>query len=324
MRQICLLLIILFSISVKAQTRAFISANDKFTKDPRKAVSYVIISKLEGDSAYYVEKYNMQDSIMMTGFFKDSNLVVANGRFHYYNIDRFRYDVKLNPIKNKYDTILRVPQIYLESSGVYLNNLKTGAWIEYKHFATDTTRDLIITQYSYYHDNKLNGIYKSMYDSVHVKETGQYIDDKKSGEWVQFNWAGDTVKINYYKKDLLTKSIYPRSKQFKGGVPNYNFGDYLAGQLANRIMEPKDYVKTVWYGFILDTLGKLTKPDIIYHSYFDLDNNLIKEITNAPEWQPLLRNNVPCKGSILVRLEIDIEDRKIVHVKYLNDSIMFY
>lgn len=64
--------------------KAYILKNGKFSDNPKNAISYVIIEKLAGDSAYSAVQYDMRDTILFSGFYKDELLSIPNGKFIYY------------------------------------------------------------------------------------------------------------------------------------------------------------------------------------------------------------------------------------------------
>lgn len=89
-----LTLIILFSSAFGQVSRAFITKDGNYSSDSKEAVSYILIRKLDVDSAYAVNQYDMHDTIMSSGIYKDELLTIPHGKFVYYHKERLSKDFK--------------------------------------------------------------------------------------------------------------------------------------------------------------------------------------------------------------------------------------
>jgi len=168
-RFLCLLMCLTLYIYASCQTKkAFIDAKGVFGADKKKAVNYILITKLS-DSAYQMKKFDMRDTIVMQGVFSDSLLKVPNGKFTYYKKDKL--DDRLR------DVVHIDENNYIKQVGFYSNGQKTGTWVEFEKRNWKS--------YSYtYENDKLNGTYLiyNQHDNKLIDNEGNYINDKKNGD----------------------------------------------------------------------------------------------------------------------------------------------
>jgi len=173
--------------------KIYILKNCKYSKDPKYAVAYDIVQKL-GDSAFLVSGYNMRDTILWKGSYKDSLLRIPHGKFIYYQ--KRTIDPRLQEVLHT-DTNNFICKI-----GFYANGSKTGRWIEYEK------RGLKKCTYEY-KNNVLDGLYEQ-YDrnlNDYVIQDGHYVNNKKEGEWNFYGY--DTLKTpvasQLFKNDKFIK-----------------------------------------------------------------------------------------------------------------------
>jgi antitoxin component YwqK of YwqJK toxin-antitoxin module len=188
----------LFLLSVLTQSlfaqgvKTYLTIDGSYTDNPAKAFSYIIFEKAQ-DSSYLMQQFDLQDVIMMQGFYKNRSLNFPNGKFDYYK-------------KQKIDTDLvahtATYENFVQSTGVYINGLQEGIWIEY------LSNDIKYST-STFKNGKLNGIYQK-YDARsnnHVVEARNYIDNKREGEWKTYDIVNDVVLGEVYHNDILINTI---------------------------------------------------------------------------------------------------------------------
>ena len=168
-RLLLLFAFLIFSLHSFCQTKkAFIDAAGLISGSSKKAVNYILITKLT-DSSYQMKKYDMHDTIVMQGTYSDSLLKVANGKFTYYQKDKL--DERLR------DVVHIDENNYIKQVGYYSKGKKTGTWVEFEKRNWKS--------YSYtYENDKLNGTYLiyNQHDNKLIDNEGNYINDKKNGD----------------------------------------------------------------------------------------------------------------------------------------------
>ena len=73
----------------------------------KKQLHIILYQKMEGDSAWSTRQYDMQDTIMTIGTFKDEQFTIPHGKFIYYKLLKPKSPIqyKYNYVKHKMDTI---------------------------------------------------------------------------------------------------------------------------------------------------------------------------------------------------------------------------
>lgn len=190
------ILCLLYTIVATAQIhKIYIDKNGNFTNRAEKADAYVIVRKLS-DSDYAVQKYDLRDTILLRGEFKDSLLTIPNGKFLYY--EKKKIATQLIGVMHT-DT-----NNFIAEVGFFLNGVKTGIWTEFEK------RGMKKCSYTY-KDDKLNGRYQkfSKYHNDYVIEDGNYVDGLRDGAWNHYGY--DTLQTpvitRTFSKDKQTGEI---------------------------------------------------------------------------------------------------------------------
>ncbi|HEY4195784.1 MAG TPA: hypothetical protein VGM63_09635, partial [Mucilaginibacter sp.] len=165
-----ILVALLFTIKGFSQvSKVYITSEGKFSDSPPKAVSYILVEKVS-DTAYLVKNFDMHDTMLMQGYYKDAQLKIPHGRFYYYN--KPKMNVKARGTLLYVDT-----NNYVKSTGFFVNGSKTGKWLEY------VRRGLKDCEYTYEND-KLNGLFQEFNVSTgDISQEGDFFDDKQEGDW---------------------------------------------------------------------------------------------------------------------------------------------
>ncbi len=139
-----------------------------------------------------------------------------------------------------------------------------------------------------YQRGKLNGMFQyfSVFHDHNVIEEGNYIDDKKDGEWKKYGFDSLNTPLtsDFYAKGKLIKHI----DHFKKS----NLSDALGKYLIKRIKK-LDTVSEVSVAFILNGDGKITKPKLMKSVTPELDKEIMKAYLEAPLFKPNLYDGKP-------------------------------
>jgi len=262
------------------------------------------------DSGWIVHQYDMRDTLMMTGTYKDEQMHFPDGKFKYYDFQEPVNEIRYDYMNHKSDMTFVPGKSYLNSVGFFSNGEKTGIWHLYA-----PTGKLTVTE-TYEHD-KLNGPYTTHTDSGYVLIRGNYVNDKRNGNWDMLSPKGEVIRTDVFKKGDLVKSIShlnePKFRMdYKGGNPPYNFIKYLNSALSKKeFTVPAE--TTVRYSFDLDKFGKLISPSASQPGSLEIDTAIIDVILAAPNWKPLYINGQLAEGYVSIGLDIVIYDDK--HIK---------
>lgn len=273
-----------FSSSAQV-SKIYVDSKGIFTADSRHARSYDLIEKLS-DTAYQVRTYNMKDTILMEGTYKDELLKIPNGRFIYYS---------KKTIPEKFDgVIIADTNNFISMVGYFLNGLKVGMWVEYQ------SRGIKNCTY-FYKKDMANGIYQR-FDKSHnsyVVEEGNYIDDKREGEWNLYGY--DTlktpIKTAIYKNDRLVKEIvHIEAADFPSDL-----GDFFARKLK-QVDTLKHQNVDIKIGMTIGINGKVTNPKIISKFSSQVTNTLSDAVQHISKFKPEMRDGKPVETTYILTL----------------------
>ncbi|MCR8560500.1 hypothetical protein KXD93_22795 [Mucilaginibacter sp. BJC16-A38] len=273
---ITLALSILFALSGFCQAgKVYVTSGGKLTADPKHAVAYNLIEKID-DSTYRVRKYNMRDTIIYQGIYKDELMTIPNGRFVYYT---------KNSIPFNLSGIVRADTSnYISEVGYFSNGNKTGMWVEFEK--RNTKRCSYI-----YKNNKLNGIYTRYhkYFNDYVLEEGNYADDKKEGEWNFYGY--DTLKTplvtRFYKDDkLLKETIHIKLAYFPGDLSKYIRQKFhIPDTIKNWSVETE---------ITVTDKGEIKNPKLIKSSLSsNINSILLTKLVSMPRFIPEIHDGNP-------------------------------
>jgi hypothetical protein len=339
-------LIILFFLvilqSVSAQVRkVYIGKNGSQIENPSKAGSYILYHKMEGDSAWAMSQYDMHDTLMITGTFKDEQLTIPHGKFTFYKLihpAKHRFD---NNDTHRKDSITDLGGNFIEQTGVYLNGKKNGAWKLYNHGK--------VTILNTYQDDVLNGLYQSYNPSCgKVLVEGDIINNVRQGNWNSLSYYGEIMKTEVYENGTIVKTIsYLNDKKFQYGIDGqgsqYDLISYLNLKLSTKKFN-KHGKYNVSYTFNLTPNWKLVAPLIEEKSDPEIDGVIINELLGAPNWQPTI-NNETLKTFLLTSapnpesdtysssekrlhiplyLDIVVDSKGKIHISYPKKDLFIY
>ena len=276
-----LILIILFNSTFGQLSRAFVTKDGRYVNDPKDAVSYIIIQKLS-DSAFAVKEYDMQDTIMVSGFYKNELLTTPNGKFAYYFKARFptkkemeanhRQEINLGGI----DT-----NNYLRVTGYFLNGKREGAWI------TFSSRGVVGQRLTYEND-KLNGPFTTYSGGeLGYRSEGTMINDVLEGKYYIYN--ADSL--------LLAESDYVHGKEVKQtmhmveATESEKFHSYMQRTLTKYKAQLAAKAPEVRY--VVTKTGTLRDIQIVKGVAPDVDTAVLAALTKAPLFTPGTYDGAP-------------------------------
>jgi len=270
MKYLYTLALIIFCSSAFGQvSRAFITKDGNYSSDPKSAVSYILIRKLDADSAYAVSQYDMHDTIMSSGFYKDELLTIPNGKFVYYHKERLSKDFKKNFPALTIDT-----NNYVANTGYYLNGKREGIWL---HFSSRG----VIAQRSTYANDKMNGPFTTYSGGeLGYRSEGTMVDNVLEGKYYIYN--ADSL--------LLAESDYVHNKEVNQtmhvveATESEKFHSYM--QKALDKFKPQLAANPPAVRYVVTKTGMLKDIQIIKGIAPDVDAAIIAALAKAPPFTP--------------------------------------
>jgi antitoxin component YwqK of YwqJK toxin-antitoxin module len=222
-----------------------------------------------------VRQFDMRDTLMVQGSYKDSMMTIPNGRFFYYN--KYRTSFKTS---RYIDT-----NSYLKFTGFFLNGAKTGQWIEY--FKRGVKGDIYT-----FENNKLNGLFQNYNTTTgNVLLEGNYVNDMKEGEWNTYtDDPQNPAYTDIYMHDKLSKKIV----HLKQAMPPANYDSYVRKAL-------KPYMDSLLHKKVIITI-LLNEQGIVENINQNktmtpvIDRAIADAFLKSPKFQPSLYDNKQLKG----------------------------
>jgi antitoxin component YwqK of YwqJK toxin-antitoxin module len=252
--------------------------------------SYVLVEKLDGDSAYAAKIYNMHDTVLMQGTYKDELLAIPNGKFIYYD--------KQTLSKNKKEIVLQTvishstdTNSYIRTTGYFINGKKNGLWIDY--FSRGVKQSEIM-----YKNGKQNGSYKVYNIGTDKWQECVMKNDTLEGKVITYN--RDSVLVS--EMDVLHGRMISQTKHLVDAVQNEDFDAYLERKLnkyQDKIIQFSPVIK-----FTVDKTGKIINPIVIKGISPEFDNLLTSMIVTAPKYAPATYDNIPATQNIIKTLDL--------------------
>ncbi|OOQ61886.1 hypothetical protein [Mucilaginibacter pedocola] len=278
-----LIFILLFCcLNVSAQvSKYYIAANGQQTTKPNKATSYLLIEKLDQDSAYLVTQYDMLDTIMFKGTYKDSTMKIPHGKFTTYA--KFRIPADYNVFKSTTDT-----NTYVSSSGYYLNGLKSGAWVTY--YKRGKKSDI-----SYYQDGKLNGLFQAFTkpDEDLITE-GYMVNDKREGIWHMLE------KGAYYEAVFENDKLKKKTLVEQNAYPENDFLEYVLDKM--RRFRQAGQQQEFYFEATINSKGEVKDPKVLSEPSPDADKTLRIALLHAPRFTAAVKDRVKVEQNVKLRI----------------------
>lgn len=289
------LLLIAIQPTVAQTSKIYITKSGNVTNEPFSASAYMLIQKVN-DTLYRATEYDLRDTILLSGEYKDASLSTPNGKFNYYRKPKLTSKFIHSPA----DTTN-----YIQLTGNYINGTKEGLWISYNTAGEKQSEKT-------YKNDKLNG---SVITYTPV-----------SGEWTSEEMINgiSTGSTHSYNEDsvLMWETHLENGRPSKvithitGGEPKYDFESYLEGKLKaykKLLMNASPLLK-----FTITKEGKLTKLILKQGISPEIDNAIIEAVGEAPPFEPakLDGNAIDFKTNRLLFLF-----QKKIHFKDQRDMV---
>jgi antitoxin component YwqK of YwqJK toxin-antitoxin module len=269
---LCSLFFIFSVFTIKAQTyKTYLDASGN-SVDKSNAQSYITYHQ-QADSSWLMKQYDMRDTIMSSGTFKDRNLQIPNGKFFYFYKSGSIKGIKIYNQRRE-DTLN-----HIKTSGQFKDGVKTGVWLEYF--------DNGQIQFSNHFENgKKNGIsenYNYSTNTVYIRTN--YVNDVEQGECDMLNTRGDIIQKDIYKDGQLTESHQLKVYYTQPKPPKQFYAFVNEGLKKITGLHDKGKIDVV---FIVNTDGRLTKPEIFLaeKNSKEFNEQLIALLLASPNWQP--------------------------------------
>ncbi|MEO6979638.1 MAG: hypothetical protein ABJA76_22130 [Mucilaginibacter sp.] len=282
---ITLIIYLLCTMCVTAQIhKVYIDINGKFLDRADKADAYVLIKRLS-DSVYTVQKYDIHDTILVKGVFKDSLLTIPNGRFLFY--EKKKIDDQFKGILHT-DTNTFVAEV-----GFFVNGAKTGVWTEFER------RGVKKSTYTYKGD-KLNGLYQgfSKYHSQYVVEDGNYLDGFKEGDWNRYGY--DTLKTPVVTRTFRQDKQINEVVHLKAARESDDATKYFLRKLKKLDSLPKE----IKVEAIIGVDGEVKRPMLISTFTPRVNAVIMDALSNMPRVVPQIKDGKPEEMRYILTFQI--------------------
>jgi antitoxin component YwqK of YwqJK toxin-antitoxin module len=165
------ILSVLLYFNTNAQATPVYFSGDQITTDKSRANSYAIYGKLSDEDIWTFKRYDLDNNLIQTGSYSDSQLSIPHGKFVFYMyIDYFN---KL------YQANFRIPgkTRFISQQGNFVNGVEHGRWLLF-------FPDGNVFNRQDYVNGKLHGEFVT-YDKLgNVDIQGNYVDGEREGEWI--------------------------------------------------------------------------------------------------------------------------------------------
>ncbi|TWI97680.1 hypothetical protein JN11_03503 [Mucilaginibacter frigoritolerans] len=285
MKYIFILFYTVLTLPVFAQVqKVYITKNGSFSVNKKKAISYILIEKLSGDSSYLVNQYDMSDTILMHGTYMDSTLKIQDGKFVYYKKDR----TGATEFEGQIDT-----NNYIKTVAYYKNGTPTGTTIEYE------ARNLKTAEYTYTEGGPRIKFKKYVYrgvDAGHRME-GEILNDTIVGKQYVYNNVDNVLlrEEEYSNNVLINTFVHMRDAQASD-----DFWKYMEKKLKKYREQLSNDVPVL--DFTVDKTGKIVDAKIVKGIKPDLDAAFITAVVSAGGWHPATYDNVAIEQHFVIKL----------------------
>jgi len=257
------LLLILIEPAFAQTAKIYLTNDGRISNEPLTASAFMLIQKIN-DTLYSAEEYDMRDTILLSGKYKDASLATPNGKFSYYNKPKFNKSYYHSPV----DTTN-----FIQLSGTYVNGLKEGVWVLYIRGGEKQVE-------RYYKNDKLDGPFITYTPSSGEWTKEDFVDGVSTGTTYTYNEDSVLMWENHMENGRPGKVI----THLEGGEPKYDFESYLESKLKpykQQLKTAKPMIK-----FIITTEGKLTRVTLTQGVSAEVDSAVVEAILSAPPFTP--------------------------------------
>lgn len=244
-------------------------------------------------------------------------------------------------------------QYYLLESGEFKFGEKEGYWEFYYQNSNQ------LASYGFYKDGKKDSIWVNYYpdgviwelaevqtatgsslvpqDKVHnVQSTGQYKNDRYTGEWKYYSKDQKLIEIYDYTKkksvfDINHPDINNKSITFIGGQMEFNYllhndSEFdkswkkvnnklrlTGGEIRIRLVIDEEG-RTLGYQVLKDDVGNESFIDYLTKFLYNLDD----------KWSPKLENGVAQKSQCMVNFELNVDRKYTTSVNFGTSKTLYF
>jgi TonB family protein len=259
------------------------------------------------DSGYVRNDYFIREKrLQMSGKFSDEDCKVKNGYFTYYHSNG-----------------------YLQSEGVYVNNLKEGLWLRFHNngMMSDSTvyrLDKIIGTSLSWHANGFisdsvvmiedgRGVNASWFENGNPSFAGLCASgEKQHGTWKYYHNNGAISSVEVYDNGkLLSKTFYDEAGKMQKDTSNIDKEAVFAEgkkawikYLATNANFPSEYKivngnkATVVVAFEINEEGNVENAFVDAPFSPEFDKLALNTIKNSPKWKPAIEHNRRVKARL--------------------------
>ncbi|MDB5122240.1 MAG: Gram-negative bacterial tonB protein [Mucilaginibacter sp.] len=269
--------------------KVYLTKSGKFSNDPQNAISYILAEKLESDSAYLIKQFDMRETMLMQGTYKNAALTIPHGKFTYYN----KKHTSSDKISSSPDT-----GNFVESIGYFSNGKRVGTWTDY------ASKGIKRLQYTYEND-ELNGPYTKYFNDYDGHwSVGTMMNGKLEGKFYMYNadslLVAETDYVNGKSVNKITHWIEAK--------PPDNYKEFLEKQLIRFKQIIHDSPPMV-VKFTVSSTGKILDPKIIKSIDNEINAALISSILSAKPFSPATYDARPV-GQVIFKSFILFRDKE--------------
>jgi antitoxin component YwqK of YwqJK toxin-antitoxin module len=265
--------------------KVYVDKNNNFITNPAKASSFFLIEKLD-DTSDQANQYNLNNRLMVKGYYKDSSLSIPQGKFKFY--------FEKNKTKKNSETISNIDtNIYVQTIGYYINGKKEGKWYSYEPDGKKLSETTFI-------HNKENGIRKVWGNGVMgLRSEANVVNDELEGTFDEYTADSLLVKeIQYSHNKIIKTTIH-----LTYAVQPENYFGYLKDKLM--YYENKfDLHSPPAVQFDVDTTGHVINPKIVKGVDPEVDKAIINAVLSSPLFIPARYDNKIIQQRLFYSLDI--------------------
>lgn len=265
MKYLYLFFLIIAVQRLQAQTKKiYVTADSVYSSNPAKAIDYLLVKKSKTDTTYQVSEYDMRDTILYSGAYKDSSLLIPHGKFIYYN---------KAPYFSKYSYMHQNTNNYVETEGCFLNGRKSGLWVSY--YPNGQRRSI-----ETYANGKANGPFAAYSYGDGVWTEGNSINGATVGSTYMYN----TDSLLIYESKVDNNGVYRSIKHLDDAEPNYDFDSYMVRKLRPYRKQLSHLVLLL--RFTVSKTGNIIKPGMMGSISPEIDKAIFDALVSAPAFSP--------------------------------------
>ncbi len=307
-----IMLFILLSVmtSFAQLIKVFYGATGPVT-DSSNARFYILKNHIS-DSVWITKQYSMDNIISIIGTYKDEDLSIPNGFFVYYN----KAALSDFPPNSKVKEIAPGIVNYVKTTGEFHDGTKNGSWTEYN---SDGSKLFVNT----YKNDHLNGLYERYHnhDTV-VSVRGNYVNDKREGDWYVLSKHGHVMRKELYKNDKVINTVVVPPHYVSAVLPK-GFNNYISRNLSKVVNDNTN--GRMFVSFTITKTGKMINPSLSNLGLnSEIADKLLAVISSCPLlWSPPFDTDIKQVIDDNISFIVEIKNGDVM-VNYLPGASALY